>query len=378
MKLKALYGPRILADGQWRDDHALIIEDGRIASIVPADTLSPAIPTEQLSGGMVLPGFIDTQVNGGGGVLFNDQPTCAGIAMIAAAHRAFGTTTFLATLISDDLDIVARAIAAVDEAIAAGVPGVAGIHIEGPFLNPAKKGIHDAAKIRTLDPAAIDLLASLRHGKTLVTLAPECTAPGMIAALTSRGIRVAAGHSLASYEDIRRAADEGLAGVTHLYNAMSQLGSREPGLVGAAIDLGLVSGIIVDGYHVHPAALRAAFRAKGAGELMLVTDAMPSVGHVSSGFSLGAVWISAETGALRGPDGTLGGIDLDMARALRNAVAMMHIDVASASHMASATPAAFIGLSDDRGTLRPGQRADLVHLDDALLPQATWIAGERA
>jgi N-acetylglucosamine-6-phosphate deacetylase len=377
MTAQAISGARILTDGQWCDNHAIIIDAGRIVSIVPADSLDAALPIEHLDGGHLLPGFIDTQVNGGGGVLFNDQPTIEGIANMAAAHHRFGTTALLPTLISDDLDVIARAIAAVDEAIAAGVPGIIGIHVEGPFLNPAKHGIHNAAKFRTLDDHAIALLSSLKHGKTLVTLAPECAAPGVIAALTQAGVIVAAGHSLASFADMERAVAEGLSGVTHLYNAMTQLGSREPGLVGAAIDLGLTSGLIVDGHHVHPAALRAAFRAKGAGELMLVTDAMPNLGLTVDGFALGDVWITIEDGVLRGPDGTLAGSALDMAQAVRNAVNMMHVDIATASQMASGTPAAFLGLIDNYGVLAPGKRADFVYLDDAMMPQGTWIGGER-
>jgi N-acetylglucosamine-6-phosphate deacetylase len=377
MTAQAISGARILTDGQWRDTHAIIIDAGRIVSIVPADSVDAALPIEHLDGGYLLPGFIDTQVNGGGGVLFNDHPTCEGIGTIAAAHHRFGTTALLPTLISDDLDVIARAIAAVDEAIASGVPGIIGIHIEGPFLNPAKHGIHNAAKFRKLDDDAIALLCSLKHGKTLVTLAPECAAPGVIAALTERGVIVAAGHSLASYADIERAVAEGLSGVTHLYNAMTQLGSREPGMVGAAIDLGLTSGLIVDGHHVHPATLRAAFRAKGAAELMLVTDAMPNLGLSVDGFKLGDVWITIQDGVLRGPDGTLAGSCLDMGAAVRNAVTMMQIDVASASQMASGTPAAFLGLSNNYGALAPGKRADFVHLDNAMMPQGTWIAGER-
>jgi N-acetylglucosamine-6-phosphate deacetylase len=378
MSAIAITGARILAGGTWFDNHALMVRDGRVEAVVPANALDSGISVETLDGGALLPGFIDTQVNGGGGVLFNDHPDRDGIEAIAAAHRRSGTTALLPTLISDDFDVIARAIAAIDATIAAGVPGVVGIHIEGPFLNPAKHGIHDASKIRKIDDRAIDLLCSLRNGKTLVTLAPECAPPGVIAALTARDVVVAAGHSLASYDDMVRAEGEGLSGVTHLFNAMTQLGSREPGLVGAAIDLGLTSGLIVDGYHVHPAALRAAYRAKGANELMLVTDAMPSVGNDAEGFALGDVWISSETGALRGPDGTLAGSDLDMARALRNAVAMMKIDLASASRMASGTPAAFLGLAEDYGTLAPGQRADFVHLDEHLRPKGTWIGGERA
>ncbi len=372
----AILGARILSGGVWLDDHALVIAGGRISGIAPVDAIAPDLSVEELTGGYLLPGFFDTQVNGGGGVLFNDCPTLDCVAAIAAAHRRFGTTALLPTLISDDLAVIERGIAAVADSIRAGVPGVFGIHIEGPFLNPAKHGIHDTTKIRKLDASAVDLLASLKGGKTLVTLAPECVEPGLIRALTQRGVVVSVGHSLATFEVMERAVAEGLTGVTHLFNAMSQLASREPGVVGAAIDLNLISGLIVDGYHVHPASLRAVYRALGSMNLMLVTDAMPSVGSSEKGFALGDVWIGNESGALRGPDGTLAGSNLNMAAALRNAVTMMKIDLADASRMASATPAAFMGLDHEFGGIAKGQRADLVHLNDSLIPQCTWIGGQ--
>jgi N-acetylglucosamine-6-phosphate deacetylase len=372
----AIHGVPILAKGVWHDDHALIIQAGVVTEIRPLHAGLDGLAVERVDGGYLLPGFIDTQVNGGGGVLFNDHPTVEAIATIAATHRKFGTTALLPTLISDDLSIIEKAIAAVDEAIRIGVPGVVGIHIEGPFLNIEKRGIHDASKFRSLDQSAIELLSSLKNGKTLVTLAPECVKAGDIAQLTKAGVLVAAGHSMASYNSMSAAVSEGLSGVTHLYNAMSPLGSREPGMVGAAMDFRLYSGLIVDGHHVHPATLRTAFRAKGADELMLVTDAMPSVGHDDSGFALGDVWINNEAGVLRGPDGTLAGSNLDMGSAVRNAVAMMKVDLATASQMASRTPAAFLGLSNSYGDLSPGYRADIVHLDAELNVRKQWVAGE--
>lgn len=373
MTKTALTGAKILADGAWFDDHSVIIEDGRIAGIIhdaPADAA-----VQILDGGMLVPGFIDTQVNGGGGVLFNDQPTVDGIRAIAQAHRQFGTTALLPTLISDDLDVLAAAMRSVDDAIVAGVPGIIGIHIEGPFLNRGKHGIHDADKFRVLDDAAIALLSSLKHGKTLVTLAPETAPQGAIRALTQNGVVVAAGHSLATYEDIERGIAEGLRGVTHLFNAMSQMEGRAPGLVGAAFAHDLIAGLIVDGHHVHPAALRAAYRAKGAAELMLVTDAMPTVGSNSNEFSIGDTVITARDGALRDADGTLAGSTLDMASAVRNAMSMLQVDFAAASQMASATPAALLGLSETHGRIAPGCRADLVHLDDDFHVRSTWING---
>ncbi|MBN9787405.1 N-acetylglucosamine-6-phosphate deacetylase [Pseudonocardia sp. TMWB2A] len=374
----ALTGAAILTGGALLHDHALVMAEGRIEAVIPVEKLDADLVIEPLDGGTLVPGFIDTQVNGGGGVLFNDSPTVDGLATIAEAHRRFGTTAFLPTLISDDLQVVAAAIAAVDAAIEAGVPGIAGIHIEGPFLNTGKKGIHNAAKFRVLDEEALALLGSLKHGRTLVTLAPENAPPGAIRALVEGGVIVAAGHSLASYEAMERAVDEGLSAVTHLYNAMTGLESRAPGVVGAALDHGLTSGIIVDGHHVHPAALRVAYKALGPERLMLVTDAMPTTGWDQEHFLLGETEIFARDGTLRGGDGTLAGSALDMAGAVRNAVGMMGVGLAEASIMASRTPARLLGMETQRGTIAAGYAADLVHLDDALEAQKVWIAGGAA
>jgi N-acetylglucosamine-6-phosphate deacetylase len=375
MSCLALTGARILTPAGWLDRHAVLIEQGRIAALVPSHDLGDTVERQELAGGMLLPGFIDVQVNGGGGVLFNDRPDVEGVAAIAAAHRRFGTTSLLPTLISDDLAVVAEAIEAVRAAIERGVPGVAGIHLEGPFLNPDKRGIHDASKFARLDASAIDLLASLPNGVTLVTLAPERAEPGVIRELVGRGVVVAAGHTMADYDTMQRAAAEGLSGVTHLFNASSQLEGRAPGVVGAALDLGLTCGLIVDGHHVHPASLRVAIAAAGLERMMLVTDAMPSVGMSHKNFTLGGRTIVAEDGALRAADGTLAGSDLDMALAVRNAVTMLGLDLAAASRLASRTPAAFLGLDGAMGVIAPGARADLVHLDEALRPLATWIGG---
>lgn len=368
----ALLPTRLLTPAGFETGRCVIIEGDRIADLLDGGA-APA-GARPLAGDLV-PGFIDIQVNGGGGVLFNDQPTVDGIAAIARAHRRFGTTGLLPTLISDDLDVVAQAIAGVDAAIAAGVPGILGIHIEGPFLNPEKKGIHDASKFRVLDADAIALLSSLRGGITLVTLAPELAPPGAIRALVDRGVVVAAGHTDASYEQLRAALDEGLSGFTHLYNAMTQLGSRAPGAVGAALEHPASwCGLIVDGFHVHPAALRVALAAKGTNALVLVTDAMPTVGSEAREFNLGGRRIVAEGSRLTGPDGTLAGSDLDMAQAVRNAQRLMGVDLATALRMASTAPARAMRLAD-RGEIRPGFKADLVLLDRRGQVVETWIDG---
>lgn len=371
----ALLPRRVLTPAGFEEGRCVLIEDGRIAATLPAADC-PADADRRALDGDLLPGFIDLQVNGGGGVLLNDQPTVEGVAAIAAAHRRFGTTGLFPTLISDDLDVVAKAIAAIDEAIGQGVPGILGIHIEGPFLNPAKKGIHDASKFRTLDADAIDLISSLRNGRTLVTLAPELAPPGAVRTLAGRGMIVAAGHTDATYEQVRAALDDGLAGFTHLYNAMTQLGSRAPGAVGAALeDRASWCGLIVDGHHVHPAALRVALAAKGADRLILVTDAMPTVGSDTKQFTFNGQTIIADDGRCVSPDGTLAGSDLDMAMAVRNAERLMRIDYETAVRMASASPARAMRMSEERGEIRPGLVADLVLVDDRKQVLETWIAG---
>jgi N-acetylglucosamine-6-phosphate deacetylase len=376
MTARTLTGARIVTPDGIVEGAALTIDGDRIAGLGAVPTGAEAI---ELDGGWLLPGFIDTQVNGGGDVLFNDAPTIEGIAAIAAAHRRFGTTGLMPTLISDDLSVVDAAIQAVDEAIAAGVPGVLGIHIEGPFLNADKRGIHDASKFRILDETTIDRLARPGRGVRMVTIAPETAPPGSIAALKRRGVVIAAGHSMADYDQTRAALDEGLDGFTHLFNAMTQFEARAPGMVGAALEnRQSLFGLIVDGHHVHPAALRVAIAARGVEGAMLVTDAMPPVGGERREFTLMGRTIRMVGGTCRGEDGTLGGSALDMAAAVRNAIAMLGTDLPTASQMSSANPARFLRMAERRGTIAPGMAADLVHLDADLNVVETWIGGVSA
>jgi N-acetylglucosamine-6-phosphate deacetylase len=356
----------------------VLIENGRIRGIMENNAVPANTQTHDLANGLLLPGFIDTQVNGGGGVLFGDTPTVDALRKIGAAHVRFGTTGFLPTLISGDFGLIRAAIAAVEAAIETGVPGVLGIHIEGPFLNEARKGIHDASKFRTLDDEAFALLTSVRRGKTMVTLAPEKTTPETVAALAKAGVIVSAGHTDATYAQIHAALGHGLTGFTHLFNAMSPLRAREPGTVGAALDdAESYCGIIVDGKHVDPATLRIALRCKRADRIMLVTDAMPSVGAINKRFALQGREITVQDGVCVAPDGTLAGSDLDMASAVRNAMALLGLDLNTAVTMAARNPAAFLGLSNDVGTLREGLRANLVCMDDAMTVRETWIDGAR-
>ena len=377
--MRALVNARVALDQHIADGMAVLIAGGRVLEMLPLGHPPMDVPREDLHGGLLAPGFVDVQVNGGGGVLFNDDPSVETIRRIGEAHRRYGTTGFLPTLISDDLSVVRAGVAAVDAAIEAGVPGVLGIHIEGPFLNIRRKGIHDPARIRDLDEEGFEAVTGLRHGRTLVTLAPERTTPAMIQRLTDRGVIVAAGHSEAKYDELRAAIAAGMTGCTHLFNAMSPLGSREPGVVGAALDdPSFWCGLIVDGRHVHPATMRLALRAKGAERLFLVTDGMPSVGQVNKSFDLQGHRVVARDGACYNEDGTLAGSDLDMAGAVRNAQAMLGLDLSAALTLAARNPAAFIGLDDEIGHLGPGARADLVLLDDAGVVRRAWIGGQES
>ncbi len=372
--ITALVNGRVLTEAGVIEDRVVLIEDGRIQALGHAAPDGARV--QDLDGGLLLPGFIDTQVNGGGGVLFNDAPTVETIERIGAAHRRFGTTGFLPTLISDDLSVVQQAIAAVDEAIARNLPGVLGIHIEGPFLNARRKGIHDSTKFRALDDEAFKVLTSLARGRTLVTLAPETTTPETIARLAAAGIVVSAGHTNATYATIRAALDNGLRGFTHLFNAMSPLTHREPGVVGAALeDRHAWCGLIVDGRHVAPPVLRITMAARPRDRLMLVTDAMPSVGTDETTFVLQGRTISVRNGVCVDEHGTLAGSHLDMASAVRNTVSLTGVSLAEASLMASGAPAAFLRLETERGAVAPGRRADLVLADDDLQVLETWIDG---
>jgi N-acetylglucosamine-6-phosphate deacetylase len=376
--VEALVNGRVLIGRKFATGRAVIIKDGRIDSVVDEDAVPPRAEVVDLRGLLLAPGFIDTQVNGGGDRLFNDDPSVETIAAIGEAHRRFGTTGFLPTLISDDNAKIAAAMDATRTAILGGVPAVLGVHIEGPFLNPAKKGIHDATKLRPISNSEIELLSRPTGGVTVVTLAPESVPADAIRRLASAGVIVSAGHTQATGDQIFEALRNGLRGFTHLFNAMSQLGSREPGVVGAALyDENSWCGIIVDGHHVDPRVLKVALRAAPLRRFMLVTDAMPSVGGRKV-FMLGGQAISVIDGRCVNAEGTLAGSDLDMATAVRNAVSMLGVGIPEALAMASSNPAAFLGLDDELGRIAAGYRASMVLLDERLHVVETWTDGARS
>jgi N-acetylglucosamine-6-phosphate deacetylase len=373
----ALTNGRILIGEKLVSGLTVLISSGRIEELVaPSDVRCLDAVAVDLAGQMLLPGFIDVQVNGGGGALFNDEPSPATVRTIGEAHRRFGTTGFLPTLISDDLGTIGRAIAAVQSSLDEGVPGVLGIHIEGPFLNWERRGVHDAKHLRLLDTSVVSLLCRLRAGKTVLTLAPEMTTPDMIAELTAGGVLVSAGHSNATFAETTEAIAQGLRGFTHLFNAMAPLAPRAPGIIGAALyDDATWCGIIVDGHHVDPVMLKLALRCKRHDRFMLVTDGMPAVGSTEPTFVLQGRTIRVVDGACRDESGTLAGTALDMASAVRNAVSSLGLDIVAAARMASEYPAEFLGLGDELGRIAPGYRANLVLVDDDIMVQRTWIEG---
>jgi N-acetylglucosamine-6-phosphate deacetylase len=369
---------RVLARNRLCEGLAVVVHDGQIEEICPEDQLlTSEFEVHDLGGMLLLPGFIDVQVNGGGGILFNEHTDVDGIRSIAEAHYQYGTTGFLPTLISDELDVVERALRASERAIDEGIPGVLGVHIEGPFLNPERRGVHDQNKLRRLTAETVASLKPLHNGKTLLTLAPEAVDRDAIANLVSSGFIVCAGHSDASYDETILALERGLRGFTHLFNAMSQLGAREPGVVGAALDdRDSWCGVIADFHHVNPASLRIAHRCKGADKLMLVTDAMPPVGSDMKQFRLLDKIVEVSDGVCRDRNGTLAGTALDMATAVRNMMNATGVALPEAVNMASASPAAFLRLGERVGTIDVGKRANFVVADDDLRVAMTWIDGK--
>jgi N-acetylglucosamine-6-phosphate deacetylase len=373
----ALTHARVLTPDGWRDDLAVLLDGERIVDLLPpADPRVRAAQQHDLGGAMLLPGFIDVQVNGGGGVLFNEAPTVDALRRIGAAHRRFGTTGFLPTLISDRVEVMRAALAAVEQAMAEGVPGVLGIHLEGPYLAPARKGVHDAKYFHRPGSDEMALLRAPHRGVRLITLAPDQVPLADIGALADAGLVVCAGHTAADYATTRAALAAGVRGFTHLFNAMTPFGSREPGVVGAALDdPDSWCGIIVDGHHVHPASLRVAIAAKPRGKMLLVTDAMPPVGADSPDYVLNGETITAKDGICQTAQGVLAGSALDMASAVRNAVQLLGLPLDEAARMASMYPAEFLGLGESHGRIAPGYRADLVVLDEECRLQQSWIGG---
>lgn len=376
----AVTGGRVFDGIDFKDHTALVIADSKIASVIGEDTLPPNLPRLSADNALIVPGFIDLQVNGGGGVLLNNQPDLEGIRTICATHARYGTTALLPTLITDRPNIRDQALAAGEKAFSAKIPGFLGLHLEGPHLSVARKGTHDPALIRPMTEGDLSVLCENagRFGQSLITIAPENVTVDQVASLCSAGYVVSLGHTDVAYADAMAYVQAGATMVTHLFNAMSPLGNREPGLVGAALSTpALHCGLIADGFHVDPVSMTVALRAKvGPGRIFLVTDAMSSIGTDEEGFMLTGRQIYRKGGRLTLADGTLAGADIDMLSCVRFIHERLGLPLTEALNMASLYPAEAIGCAQ-KGRLSEGMDADFLFLSPKLELLSTWIGGER-
>ena len=369
----ALAPSRLFTGTEIIEGATVHVNDGRVADV----TKTPSPSSIKLDG-LLAPGLIDIQVNGGGGILFNDSPTIEALETIAAAHRQFGVTGFMATLISDERSKIATAIDAVAKAIQAETVGLLGLHLEGPWLSDPRRGVHPSKYLRELDAEDIQLLARKRSFPLLVTVAPEQIAPSSLKTLAAAGVKISLGHTAASSEEVDAALAAGATGFTHLFNAMPPLEGRNPGPVGVALgNSSTWAGLILDGIHVHPTSARAAFAAKTSRKLMLVSDAMATVGSKDASMSLFGEKIEVSRGALRTATGALAGAHLDLSAAVRNAVSLLGATPEEALRMASLTPAEFLGVGHERGRIARGQRADFVLLGSGFDAKSVWVGGQQ-
>ena len=373
--MKVFFGARLFDGERFREDRALVIEGATIRSLVSVKDRPRDGHQIDLGGGMLSPGFVDWQINGGGGVLFNAEPTVEAIAEIAAAHRRAGVTGFLPTVVTDAPQVLTAALAAA-RAARARVPGALGVHVEGPFIDPRRKGAHPAEFIRPMREEDAEALIAARDGVMVVTLAPFSVSIERIARLKEAGVIVSLGHSDASAEEAQAVFDAGARAATHLFNAMSPLVSRAPGVVGAALaDPRVICGLIADGVHVHAAACRAAIAAKGTRGVALISDAMPPAAGGPDVFELRGRKITRAGRALTTEDGVLAGAAITMRDAVAYVADDLGLNLADALTMATQTPARLLGLDDQIGRLAPGLRADLVHLTETLDVAGVWTGG---
>lgn len=365
-----LEGARLFDGVKLHAGGSVHIKDGRISGLDFAKGID-------LGGGYLCPGYVDLQVNGGGGVMLNEAPTAQTLATMSEAHAQLGATTLLPTLITAPLEVFQDTVNAFEEARKQGVRGLAGLHIEGPHITRA--GAHDPSLLRPLSDVEISLYAHAARivGHLKLTLAPELVRPDQIAALHAGGVQVFLGHTDAEYDNCCAASAAGAEGFTHLFNAMSGLSHRAPGCVGAALnDPTMSAGLIADGVHVHPDLLAMVWRAKaGEDRLFLVSDAMAVAGTLDQSFTLNGRTVLRRNGCLTLEDGTLAGADLDLSAAIRNMV-RSGVPLSDAFAMATRVPADLIGRTDI-GRIEVGARADLIHLSDDLELLGVWREGEQ-
>jgi N-acetylglucosamine-6-phosphate deacetylase len=370
-----IHAKRLFDGHNFIDDQVLTIIDGVICAIDQTTDDADIKVT-----GLVVPGYIDLQVNGGGGVLFNDSPSVDKLKAIMAAHAKFGTTAMMPTLITDKVEVMEQAAEVMSEAIFQKVPGIVGIHFEGPHLSLAKKGTHCAEHIRSISDDEWQILSRKDIGKVMVTLAPETVSGQDISRMVELGIKVCLGHTNADFTTAQKAVDAGATGFTHLFNAMSPFTGREPGVVGCALlNDNTQCGLIVDGHHVDYASCQLAIKTKPAGGVFLVTDAMPPVGTDMKEFPLYERTVYVENGKLTSTTGELAGSSLDMATAVKNTHLGLKIPLDESLRMASLYPARYLYGNKKvvRGELKVGMQADMVVINDDFSVLETWIGGKK-
>lgn len=371
----ALSGATIFDGFELWHDHALLVSDDKVVGMVSPSDIPSHFSVQHTKGGILTPGFIDLQVNGGGGVLLNNKPTAESLDIMVKAHEQFGVTRILPTLISDDVQVT---LTMIDVASTVVTPhsAVLGLHIEGPFFSLEKAGVHQPVFIRTPSASDVQWMEKLASMPAIVTLAPEQVTLEVIEQLNRLNIRVCAGHTNATYEQVTMAINHGLSGFTHLFNAMRHMSGREPGVVGAALDSkNTWAGIIADGIHVHPASIRNAIKAKGFEHIFLVSDSMATVGAEEKSFLLYGETISEQNGQLVNSEGRLAGSAISMLDAVQLCVKQFELPLTDVLAMASRVPAEYLGVNDRLGQFRNGYLADICHLDESLNLQQVWRNG---
>ena len=374
---QALIGAQLFSGKEFFDNRALLIDGENIIDIINEHDIPKNFEIQKLNGGILSPGFIDLQVNGGGGKLFNNSPDKESLNTIIEAHQHFGTTSIMPTVISDSLNVLKRCTTTISEEIENN-KSLLGVHIEGPFFNVKYRGVHQKQYINTINSDYLNLFENLKDFPVMLTLAPECISTKQLKHLKSLGFKILAGHTDASYDQLEEAIKYGLDGFTHLFNAMGQISAREPGVVGSALTFdNATASVIVDLHHVHPSLIQMAYKQKPQGKLFFVSDSMATIHHGEPSFELYDEIVSESKGRIINSEGKLAGSSITQIDAIKNAYQSCNIPLNEALAMASRYPAEYLGVANYLGSLKSGYRADLTHFDLDFQVQNVWVAGKQ-
>ncbi|MGE4575662.1 MAG: N-acetylglucosamine-6-phosphate deacetylase [Candidatus Pseudothioglobus sp.] len=374
---QALIGAQLFSGKEFFDNRALLIDGENIIDIINEHNIPNNFETQKLNGGILSPGFIDLQVNGGGGKLFNNSPDKQSLNTIIEAHQHFGTTSIMPTVISDSLNVLKRCTTTISEVIENN-KSLLGVHIEGPFFNVKYRGVHQKQYINTINSDYLNLFESLKDFPVILTLAPECISTKQLKHLKSLGFKILAGHTDASYDQLEEAIKYGLDGFTHLFNAMGQISAREPGVVGSALTFdNAAASIIVDLHHVHPSLIQMAYKQKPQGKLFFVSDSMATIHHGEPSFELYDEVVSESNGRIINSEGKLAGSSITQIDAIKNAYQSCNIPLNDAIAMVTRYPAEYLGVANYLGSLKSGYRADLTHFDLDFQVHNVWVAGKQ-